>query len=495
MGQAWARRIDLLVLVLACAFAAAVAVDTLGRAVTAVAYPFELDYAEGAVWTQYQGFRGGTAYVPLSGLPYVVFNYGPVYYLLTWAVDLIVGDGLMAGRLVSVLSTLGAVCAIAVLVLQASAGQGGRGLRVLAAVLAALAFLSLYPVAHRFVHMRVDMTAVMFGSIGLALLRPAWGRPGLLVLPCLCFLAAAFTKQIAIAASLAGFTALLLVFPRRALVALALTVVAGLAVLGLLQVLTDGGFLVHGLGYNLNRMRPSQLGWLFMPPLVAPAFALLVALSLRDLLRAGGLVARARAEPAAFMRLVLALYFAAGLLCGLFVLKVGAEWNYFFDWLAAGAALVGLAIVGLAERRARVHGGRADAVAALGLAVVLLWQASIALRFHRPWADPAGTATDHALLALVQATPGPILSDDMVLLLRAGRTVPFEPAMIRELTHAGIVPAEDVLALPRRRAFSLVLVRSSSPDLFSPEFRAELAAHYRKAERIGTTQVWRPDPS
>ena len=74
----------------------------------AINYPFQLDYGEGIVWQQADMILRGEGYRPLSDNSFIVFNYPPLYHLvsglLAKTLDL---NWLVAGRTVSVLSTLG----------------------------------------------------------------------------------------------------------------------------------------------------------------------------------------------------------------------------------------------------------------------------------------------------------------------------------------------------------------------------------------------------
>jgi len=81
-----------------------------------LAYPYPLDYGEGPLLAQVGLLRQGLPlwrlYSDPGAPPYAVVNYPPVYHLVSALVSAIVGDALLAGRLVSLAATFGAVAAL-----------------------------------------------------------------------------------------------------------------------------------------------------------------------------------------------------------------------------------------------------------------------------------------------------------------------------------------------------------------------------------------------
>lgn len=213
-------------------------------------YPYPLDYGEGPLLAQIELLRAGTPVWRIYGdpgqPPYVVVNYPPLYLLLTAALSNLTGSVLVAGRLLSLLATLGCVAALAVLVRVKGYGLGvkqttgrrlrGDGPRVTpipnprpptpdrrsptaqatqpATVLyPSLLFLTIPIVREWGVLVRVDMLGACLGLWGLVALRQAVGGKlanadqspvvwaavaGIL------FLLALYTKPSLIAAPLAG---------------------------------------------------------------------------------------------------------------------------------------------------------------------------------------------------------------------------------------------------------------------------------------------------
>ncbi|MCU0495509.1 MAG: hypothetical protein MUD01_28290 [Chloroflexaceae bacterium] len=150
-------------------------------------YPYPLDYGEGPLLAQIERLRAGTSiwqlYADTSTPPYLVVNYPPFFLLLATALSWITGDGLLAGRLISLLATLGCVAALFFLTHNAEAQRrGGAEARIAdpdstqyvvrsTKWLVALLFLTIPVVREWGVLLRVDMLGVCLGLWGLYQLR------------------------------------------------------------------------------------------------------------------------------------------------------------------------------------------------------------------------------------------------------------------------------------------------------------------------------------
>jgi hypothetical protein len=223
-----------------------------------IRYPFQWDYGEGIVWQQAVLIPGPRMYSNSQGLPFIVFHYPPLYYLLARAALWLQPDFLSAGRLVSSLSTGLIAISVAGLVWISARCPSPPIARVefAIALAAGLLVFCLHAVRNWGVLMRVDMAAIAFGMMGLVVGAWANGRfCGTAIALMLC-VASVFTKQTQLPVGVAVFVVALLSNPRGALAAAALAGIFGLGVLGLMQGLTEGGFLHHIIGYNINGLSP-----------------------------------------------------------------------------------------------------------------------------------------------------------------------------------------------------------------------------------------------
>jgi hypothetical protein len=204
----------------------------------------------------------------------------------------------------------------------------------------------------------------------------------------------------------------------------------------------------------------------------------------RHLRGAGGDLSHPRQRAAlAILAAHLAL---ATLMLGL-MLKSGAADNYAIEWLLLLAVLCGLAF-------------GAAPTGWIGRAVpwALAIQLGALLLFYTPTANDAEAkrADMEAILPVLRAAPGPVLSDDMVLLLRAGKPVEVESAIYAELTSRGVLDDRPLRARLAAHAFPVLLTEGGPgddifEDRYPPRLRAALLAAYPQAIRYPQGYVLR----
>ena len=421
-------------------------------ALKAILYPFGIDYGEGIVWQQALQIEAGTAYGDIAGFPAIVFHYPPVYHAFCIALAEAGGiDYLMAGRIVSFSATLVAGLFAGLIVHQLVRSDARRDVAAACGLIGGLMAMSFAPVTHWAPLMRVDMVATAFALAGLWCAMRAPARPRLIHAAALCFVAAVFTKQTAVAAPAATFLALLVLKPRIALAGMATALAAGLGTLGVLAWLTDGGFVRHILLYNINRFDLSRLDMIVtlggMHLLYLAAGCIGAALWIRSRLPhyrgVRGLVELRRriagTQAGLGMALVLA-YFALTTLMLVTVAKVGSNYNYFIDWMFVIAILAGIGCW-QAVRFARDAGDTAPVPALSALLLPVLIGAQALFLSPPDYAerlDPVRVAELEQLSGMVRTADRPVISDDMVVLLRGGQPVMWESAIFAELASKGV---------------------------------------------------------
>jgi hypothetical protein len=282
----------------------------------------------------------------------------------------------------------------------------------------------------------------------------------------------------------------LLIQRRRA----ALVLVVGLALLGgglflLLNLLTGGGFWYGLVGSNVNPFlwpefwRQQADFWGTFAPL-----AFLAALYLGDKfwLR--------RHEPLSARLSPLDLYLPAALLSLWFAGKAGAWENYFFEAQVALTLAAGLALARLAARPSLW--AQAAVPLLLLLQVGLMWHTPRdAQRYLRLTAE-----SNEALAPILAATPDPIFSEDMGLLVTNGKVLDYCSFQYSQLARAGRWDQAWELGQLRSRAVNLVLLeRGTRLDVeryqrFTREFLSELDRNYRHEATVGKYELYRPDP-
>lgn len=417
----------------------------------ALSYRYALDYGEGIVWQQTLLMFGPRMYSPSPDLPFIVFHYPPLYHTLVRLLLPLGWDPLFAGRLVSVLSTVVAAASIGALTVMGSRNPS-RLLTVCVAAVAAMLFVSLNAVRLWGVLMRVDLLAIALGLVGTVVLvhsRCSLTGTTLALLICV---GAVFTKQTQLPAGIAVFLTALLCAPRNAAAAAFIAGTVGIAVAAALE-LSTGGFFKNIISYNNNPFnfhRAVEILWLEREayPLVIlmGAAAAMVTMQLRG--GAGRILLRAR-DKRSVAGTVIVLHFVLACFMGAQIVKEGSANNYFIDLYAIGCILIGLLLLTLLATPSRF------AIAAALLALTTL---NLERRFYAPARFLASASGSDRLVAEIAAAKRPVLSDNMVLLLRAGKPIIVEPAIVRVLVADGKWDPSPLLTMIRDHGFEFALI-------------------------------------
>jgi len=475
-----------------------------GLAWDAIHFPYEIDYGEGIVWQQMRSIVAGHGYARLEPYPAIVFHYPPLFHLLAGMVAATGMDELAAGRLVAVACTLAAVAMAGLVVAGFARGPAERLPMRLGGAVAAVCLLATQPVLDWAVVMRVDMPFVALTFAGLWFGIQALRRPALVHAAALCFVGAIFAKQTAIAAPLAVFAVLLAVRPRTALAGIVTGLATAGALLAVMMVHTHGEFLHHILFYNINRFSwwagqdlPIIIGMHFGLVLAAaPAYAPRL-LAIRQRARdAGGLWPLLRAEPIAAAETMLLLHLAIATAMLAMVFKSGSAPNYFLEWMVLVAIGCGLA-VGDHLARAPLPGPRWVRWRAAVPWIVGIQTLAGATLMEADYDYRPERAADYARLAqAMRAAPAPIISDDMVLLLRAGKPVVMEPSIFAELGSMGVLDERPMLGRVQRHAFAMVVTDGSPGEpvfdsRYSPAMSRAIVTAYPQQFRLAQDYVVR----
>jgi hypothetical protein len=445
--------------------------------IAAIHSPVQLDYGEGIVWQQAALIPGPRMYGNSEDLPFIVFHYPPLYHLLARAALPLQPDLRAAGRLLSVLATIGIAFAGAGLVLVAT-WQRGRpleGTALWSAAVTGMLLLCLHAVRSWGVVMRVDMMATVLGLLGLLVGAWAngrfWGTAAALLL----CVAAMFTKQTELAPGVAVFLLALLRNPRATLLAAVLAGGAGLAALELLQWLTSGGFLHNIISYNINRFNfrhgyevfryelLDEHSFRFMVLMVLAAASTLLGLLKRPAENSSWGVIRTslselRSGPrSTTARAILLVHFAFASLMLVTVFKNGSSYNYLVDSLCVGAVLLGVFLYDLARTGAEPR-------QLLAVVTTLLILGVIGLPFRQGSSGPDSSEAHEqdALVHRIAAATKPVASENMSLLMQAGKPVLFEPGIVTELASQGKWDETPLLNMIRSGGFAFMITQENT---------------------------------
>lgn len=437
------------------------AIMLLRYVVAALPFPYGLDYNEGIVWQQMNDIIAGRGYAPIDGFPAIVYHYPPVYHLITAAFASLGIDPLSAGRGVSLLATLGSTVLVMLLTRPWLDELSSRGHRIAGMWGAAFCFLGCKGVQDWAPLMRVDPLACFFALLGLWLSLRAIERPKLIYGAAVAFTLSVFTKQNSVLTAMAGLGVLCFSRPGLAMRGALACVILGTATLAFLVWQTDGEVLKHLFLYNINRFDLARL----IPNIVegtGKKDRALLALGLAGIVWAlvrGGLSRRDAIATGLSGRRATAAFALLATVSLVATAKYGSSSAYYMQWEAALAIFGGVAIAYLLQwsERLRAEGRKWSAMACLTLPLlVILWTAVTTDRGHLRSIRDFRRQGDQ-LAILLKPIKGPILSTEMVLLLRTGHPVVWEPAIFRELAIAGQWNEQGLVSRIKRHRIAAVL--------------------------------------
>jgi hypothetical protein len=467
---------------------------TVWLGVRGLLFPYQLDYGEGVLlhfvneWA-----HGRPIYKAIEGYPYITSNYAPLPMVLALVLRPLLGVTYAAGRVWALLS----VATSATILVAWVRREGGQWLPAGAAALLFIGSPYLYHWAPLF---RVDLVglaltlgglyAVFSASPPRAIGKDGRQRPGLLWLATVLFVAGLYAKQSFLFAPAAALAYLFIFVERRRAIEMAVA----MAVLGgglflLINSLTGGGFWDGLVASNVNpflwREFWGQLADFF------GTFAIL------GLLTVWYVVDKFVLDHATLLRdkvspldLYLPMALASLGLAG----KAGAWENYFFEALAAFALCGGLGLARLARHRQW----------ALRLLAPTLVLVQIGLMWHTPGVAnrymELTRRSNETMVPILAATPDPIISEDMGLLVTNDKVLDYYSFQYSQLARAGQWDQAWELGQLRDRRLSMVILeRGTRLDVdryqrFTREFLSELDRNYRHADTVGKYEIYEPDP-
>lgn len=460
-------------------------------ALTATRYPFELFDAEGIVWQQATLIPGESMYGDINRFPFIVFHYPPVYHLAVRAVAALGLNPLLAGRSISLAASLVTGALAASLAFRATRSKAGRIASLAGGATAGLVFFCFLPVVACSPLMRVDMLAIALSFLGIWFATESVSRPRLLFVAMTFFVLATFTKQTCVAASLATMAVMVLVNPRLTMKVSCYGLLLGTTALLVLTWSTHGGFLRHIVLYNINRFSFVLLAHELLEVVPQLGFVALALVSIvigwkqlreqRTWKNAVSLRRDLASDEAVRLMALLTLYFALST-CTLVTLgKSGAGLNYFVEWMGILSVLIGTLVATVVGHQV-VKPGSASPVLAVAVLLILMMQV---LRSPASWdfgfADVSRSQQLRELVTKVSSAPGPVLSDDMILLMKAGKQVPWEPAIFGELARTGQWDERKIINLISDHYFDFVITNGHD-NLYTPAVATAIATAYPRTE-------------
>jgi dolichyl-phosphate-mannose-protein mannosyltransferase len=441
--------------------------------------PFSADYGEGQVLALIQRMQlDGTFFGDLQRYPMVLSNYPPVFMLVNVPGYELLGPTLLQPRLISLLSAL-ALAGLLFALLRRRTGDAWM------AGAFALVFFAPWFVQTWAATARIDLPAQMLSVAGLYAFDRLWERGGVRrYVPFLLFGLAFYTRQTTLVAAAAVLGAMLLDPRRRGDFPRALAAFAGpvLAVLVAMSVATRAQAWLHlfpyaaAADYDVAHMTRSYGHFLLLS---SPLLLLVVAGLLR--------------HPRALLRgpnLPFALFWALSLAALSTIAKEGAGQNYFIEPFVATLLFAAIALGVLVE--AGDVGRRTWPAAVLVAAAAAGLVDYHSKRLHQAIRAPQRARAFVELDALVKATEGPILSENLSVVVTNRKRAWVEPWGMMLLVKKGLWDPGALVGDCRRQMFELVVTEWRLAEI--PGIPECLEEAYQPVADLGPYQAFRPRP-
>lgn len=441
--------------------------------------PFPIEWGEGIVIDlAHLIVKPSCVYKPLVGYPYVVGIYPPAYLYLTNIAGRFFENPFLGGRIVALSSAVGCALLIFLILLR----ETGRW--EISSV-GALTYTSLSYVYDYAAMARVDSAGCFFALLGIYLIYRRHHYWAALVL-----VVALYTKQSMVAAPVACFAWLAFTERRKAIGPFLFFLSVSLGVFLVLQHATGGRFFLHIMRYTIHTYHLGQLMLIVREALggtcVLLAFAILYI--------AAGRGRRPRVD-------LFSLYWI--MVCGtlLFAGKVGSSFLYLIEYAGACSLLFGLSLGWIYHYLGRRGTPTAYAITILTFALIGIQIAGSrdTCLYVKRFEGSRSLERDRICLDLIMKDDGPVLTEDVGLLINAERDVLFHPFAISEMSRLGVWDEGRFVGDIMSRKFSLIVLESpaSGPNYFTflrftPGMLNAISENYRLVSVVGGRCVYRP---
>jgi hypothetical protein len=475
-----------------------------------IQFPYSIDYAEGILLEQARLIFTARAYGSIETWPAIVFHYTPFFHAATNLISGVTGLDLLAtGRALSAGFTILLCVLVGRLAIMGDRGISLPADSLSAGLLAACSAISIPALFNWSPQMHTDLAALGLSVLGFYLAMAALERPRLAVLAGIVFVLAVYTKQTSIAAPAAGFLTLLFYRPRTALAGIATSVVLGAIALVVLALATQGRFLQHIFFYNMNRyslewlVRNSSALLLCAPIVVAGLLYVLPHAWRTAFLKSngdGGLLSRLKSLDPILAGLSIYLL-TSGLMilmCG----KSGAGPHYTMEFAVVCAVMFGRCF--LREiTTARASKGLAVRVMVLVLVLAFAGQVAILVGFKKDanlLLSREYVAEHDALFNFIKATEKPVISDEMVMVVKSGKDIQWEPAIFAELASKGMWSEAPLIDRLNRKYFGAIVTAGDHGNFYfdaryTPTVYKAMAENYPVKRRYWIYTVHLPRPT
>ena len=406
-------------------------------------------------------------------------NYPFLSFHFVGALGSAIGDMVLAGRIVSAVSTA-VVAVLTVGIVRALTGSTRAGLH---AGLCLLLWIATFTPDRRAMD-DPELLGLAFAAFGLFAYVLGSGRSGWLALSALAFAVGMFVKQDLFALPLSVGMHLLI---KRRWSSLALWACTGLVAAAVLLWLTD---IVDGPFFVADLLRPRRY---MVENLVGNVLAYLLHFSAP--LAVGAVLLRrwGHADQPVLIILLVLTQFVSVLLSG----GRGVAENIFLPAMLALAVVSGVALGATPARRPRALVA-AMLVPALAGAAFVPSQLAKDLSARRDL--PAFTADAHRTIKILRAADGPTMCEDILMCYRADKALDYDPFFVDDQLSIGRLAERDMLALLVSHHYAAIEIDGQvnlTPPIarrrrFTASFMQTLSSTYRLIPGGGAYCVFEP---
>jgi hypothetical protein len=433
------------------------------NSINTVRFPYGADYGEAPLMDQARRIEtGGTLYKSdINEPPYVIANYPPLYPAWVAATNFILKIPLFqAGRITSVIFSLisGVIIGLFIYHLTGNKWYGVFGASLFWGQPFVLIWSSFA---------RVDMMALAFSLLGLWILYRYKDSTIGILSACLCFLFSAFTRQTyLLSGPLAGFIWLWHCNRKRALVFILPFGAAGLLIVGMINAITNGGFLTNIVLANINRYDfihglslVRQL--LFIWPVILIVSLIIMILAIVSRFKKV-LIDPGQTLQQPFIFYWLVFYTMAALITAITINKVGSNVNYFLELIAACAIWGGIALKIIFDQKKLIKWALFGIIFIQSIMVLGYSYKVSQLNLGGIWGRLEVNKTiDMKVRAAVQ--DGTVISDDyMDMIVLSGQPIYYQPFEYGELYYAGLWDPKKYVNQIEERQFPLIIIGGNS---------------------------------
>lgn len=418
--------------------------------------PDQMDYGEGWFYYISKAWASGTFNWNINTQPYMSLEYGPIFPMIYGFLINLFGPSLVLGRIICLLSVL----VITIFMFLIAFHLTKR--RILSIIVALLPF-SLPFYRDWILNLRADVVAIMFAIIGLYLFLKLKGRWQYISI--LLFLLAIFTKQIDITIPIA--VCLYLLFQKRfRQFGLFTGLIIGGVIFGILlgNLFTHGQFFNQFITYNMSSPPfNNRSTWMLnLESVFTPLVFLLVVIIF--------LLLKYRQFNLFVLWFIIALYFD-----GFLLFRKGGFVNYGLELVIATSLLFGLLFKYLETRKIMM------------IALIVLQFGIMSLLHYNisPYPDLAYYNRVEQATAIITDAKTPILSENIGLVVNAGKIPYYEPFFFTNLQNLGLWNRKTVINDLSDGRIEYVIsegnMRNVQPDntSWSPAVVKTILTHYQ----------------